>query len=62
MNEKVVKYQDLGREISPLWNTKVIVVPDVVGARGMGQTLLGTARILRRTLEAYGCSSQPALK
>jgi hypothetical protein len=32
--EKRERYQDLGREISKLWNTKVKVIPIVVGALG----------------------------
>ena len=33
-NEKLNKYQDLARELKDLWNTKVTVMPIVLGAFG----------------------------
>ena len=33
-NEKIEKYQDLAREIRKLWNTKVDIIPIVVGSLG----------------------------
>ena len=32
--EKILKYQDLGREFKKLWNKNVKVIPVVVGALG----------------------------
>lgn len=33
-NEKIEKYQDLAREIRKLWNTKVDIIPIVIGSLG----------------------------
>ena len=43
--EKIEKYQDLRRELQKIWNVRVKIIP----------VLLGTARILRKFLEIYGC-------
>ena len=66
-NEKVQKYQDLARELRKLWQVKVKVVPGTIPKalekhlKEIGTSvrvellqkaaLLGTARILRKTLE-----------
>ena len=72
--DKIEKYQDLGRELQKIWNVKVKIMPFVVGHLGtirkqfgnrlkqIGITagtaqvqktlLLGTAKILRKVLEA----------
>ena len=32
--EKILKYQDLARELKKLWNTNVKIIPIIVGALG----------------------------
>ena len=33
-NDKIEKYQDLGRELQKIWNVKVKIIPLVVGSLG----------------------------
>ena len=34
-NEKIAKYLDLARELKKLWNMRMTLIPNVVGALGM---------------------------
>ena len=38
--EKIKKYQDLARELTEIWNERVIVIPIIIGALGTIPKLL----------------------
>ena len=46
--EKIEKYQDLAREQKKVWNTRVKVIPIIIGALGT------TPKLLRKRLEGIG--------
>ena len=50
--EKIEKYQDLARELKKIWNTRVKVIPIIIGALGT------TPKLLRKRLEDIGIETK----